>query len=67
MSKKKDGPYKKSKWTSNFGRLTEKGNLKNGGLDGVYEEFHKNGQLQYKRNFKNGEEEGQGKRTKIYL
>ena len=54
MGKKKDGPYKKSKWTSNFGRLTEKGNLKNGKLDGAFEVYYDNDKLRTRGNYKEG-------------
>lgn len=54
MDKKKDGPYKKSQWTSNFGRLTEKGNLKNGKLDGSFEVYYDNDKLRTRGNYKEG-------------
>ncbi len=52
--KKKNGPYKKSSWTSHLGRLTEKGNLKNGKLDGVFEIYYDNGQLYTRGNYTDG-------------
>ena len=52
--KKKNGPYKKSSWTSHLGRLTEKGNLKNGKLDGVFEIYYDNGQLYTRGNYTYG-------------
>ena len=54
MGKKKNGPYKKSKWTSHLGRLTEKGNLKNGKLDGVFEVYYDNNQLYIRGNYTEG-------------
>ncbi len=51
---KKNGPYKKSSWTSDLGRLTEKGNLKNGKLDGVFEIYYDNGQLHTRGNYSEG-------------
>mgnify|MGYP001227130739 CR=1 FL=1 len=54
MGKKKDGPYKKSQWTSDLGRLTEKGNLKDGKLDGAFEIYYDNGKLRTRGNYKKG-------------
>ena len=54
MGKKKDGPYRKSQWTSNLGRLTEKGNLKNGKLDGTFEVYYDNDKLHTRGNYKEG-------------
>ena len=54
MGKKKDGPYRKSQWTSNLGRLTEKGNLKNGKLDGAFEVYYDNDKLHTRGNYKEG-------------
>lgn len=51
---KKNGPYKKSSWSSYEGRLTEKGNLKNGKLDGVFEIYYDNGQLHTRGNYTEG-------------
>ena len=52
--KKKNGPYKKSSWTSHLGRLTEKGKLKNGKLDGVFEIYYDNDQLYTRGNYTEG-------------
>ena len=51
---KKNGPYKKSRWSSYEGRLTEKGNLKNGKLDGVFEIYYNNDQLHTRGNYTEG-------------
>ena len=52
--KKKNGSYKKSSWTSHLGRLTEKGNLKYGKLDGVFEIYYDNDQLHTRGNYTEG-------------
>ena len=51
---KKNGPFKKSSWSSYEGRLTEKGNLKNGKLDGVFEIYYDNDQLHTRGNYSEG-------------
>ena len=56
--KKKNGSYKKSSWTSHLGRLTEKGNLTNGKLDGVFEIYYDNDQLYTRGNYTDGTQVG---------
>ena len=53
-SNKKNGPFEKFYKRRNSGLLKEKGNYKNGNLDGDWQDYYENGQARTKGNYIEG-------------
>jgi antitoxin component YwqK of YwqJK toxin-antitoxin module len=53
-SNKKNGPFEKFYKRRNSGLLKEKGNYKNGNLDGTWQDYYENGQVRTRGNYLEG-------------